>query len=255
MRLVRFFFLSGLLLATVSQPAVAGFGPAVSVQHLLSDNDCEAVPELLGDWTADGDLSGDWALQTLGDRNYRLIEQRGQSDATNKHAFDLCVAHLGGYLFFDATFQEVLPDGKKTVLGEDDFWIPLHLIGKLEIEDNALHFRLLDDGWLQDAMNSGRIRLTCSQDDEGMYILTAPSKELKQFAARFASDPKAFSFAEDFARAPREETDQLQSHESSRMAEQSGGVPSEVSERANTVLEIRRREDFHGRGRRLKLES
>jgi len=238
MRLVRFFFLSGLLLATVSGPTAAGFGPAVSVQHLLRDNDCEAVPELLGDWTADGDLSGDWTLQTLGDRNYRLIEQHGQSDASNKHAFDLCVAHLGGYLFFDATFQMVLPDGKKTVLGEDDFWIPLHLIGKLEIEDNTLHFRLLDDDWLQDELKSGRIRLTCSQDDEGMYILTAPSKELKQFAARFASDPRAFSYAEDFARAPREAMGQRPGHESSRMAEQSGGEPREVTERSNTELEI-----------------
>lgn len=248
MRLARLFFLSGLLLATVSVPAAAGFGPAVSVQHLLSDNDCEAVPELLGNWTAGGDLSGDWTLQTLGDRNYRLIEQHGQSDASNKHAFELCVAHLGGYLFFDATFQVVLPDGKKTLLGEDDFWIPLHLIGKLEIEDNALHFRLLDDDWLQDTMTSGRVHLTCSEDDEGMYILTAPSKELKQFAARFASDPKAFSFAEDFARAPREETDQRQSHKSSKMAEQTGGVPGEVSERADTEVEIRRKENFHGCG-------
>jgi hypothetical protein len=70
---------------------------------------------------------------------------------------------------------------------------------------DALHFRLLDDGWLQDELKSGRLHLTCSQDDEGGYLLTAPSKELKEFAARFAADLKAFSYAENFDRVPREE--------------------------------------------------
>lgn len=208
MRLVRFLVLSGLLLATVPGPAAAASDPAFSLQHLLSDNNCEAVPELLGDWTNDGDLGGTWALQTLRDRRYRLIQKVEASDNSNRMAFDICVAHLGGYLFFDATYQVLQPDGKTTLHGEDDdlLWIPLHLIGKLEVEDNALHFRLLDDDWLQDAMKSGRIRLTCSQDDEGLYFLTAPSKELKQFAARFASDPKAFSYTEDFVRTPGEGT-------------------------------------------------
>jgi hypothetical protein len=82
----------------------------------------------------------------------------------HKEAFDICLAHLGGYLFFAATFQTVGPGGK-TVLGDDDnfFWIPLHLIGRLDIVGDALHFRLLDDGWLQDELKSGRLHLTCSQ--------------------------------------------------------------------------------------------
>jgi|SRR6266849_409667 len=256
MRLVRFLALSGLLLATVSGPTASGFGPAVSLQHLLGDNDCEAVPELLGDWTTNGDLSGTWTVETLRDRNYRLIEKVGGLENSNRMAFDICVARLGGYLFFDATYQVMQPDGKKTLLGgdEDDFWIPLHLIGELKVEDNALHFRLLADDWLQDAMNSGRIHLTCSQDDVGLYFLTAPSKELKQFAAQFASDPKAFSFAEDFARAPRESADLRQSHESSKATDHRGSVLRDMRERANTELEINRKGDFHDRAWSLRFD-
>jgi hypothetical protein len=131
----------------------------------------------------------------------------------------------------------VLPDGKKTLLGEDEdiFWIPLHLIGRLEIERDALHFRLLDDDWLQDAQKSGQAHLTCSRDDEGGYLLTAPSAELKQFAAQFAADPKAFSYAEDFARTPREDSD-LRSRLRSSL--------QEVSERTHGELEIGPKWDF-----------
>jgi hypothetical protein len=203
MRFVRFFVLSGLLVAAVSRPACASNDPTVSMQHLFTDADCEQAPELLGAWTADGELSGAWVFQKLGDHKYRLIEKRDDSDNSNKMAFDMCVAHLGGALFFDATFQALLPDGKALLDGDNAFlWIPLHLIGRLEIEDDALHFRLLDDDWLQDALKSGRVLLASSQDDQGHFLLTASSKELKQFAAQFASDQEAFSLAVDFARAP-----------------------------------------------------
>jgi hypothetical protein len=226
MRLVRFFILTGFLVATVPGPASAGSDPAASLQHLLKDNDCEAAPDVLGDWTAQGNLSGDWTIQKLGDRKYRLMQKVPDSGTSERVAFDICVAHLGGALFFDATFQVVQADGQKSSLGGDDdfFWIPLHLIGRLEIEDDTLHFRLLDDGWLQDALKSGRVQLTSSQNDEGRYILTAPSSELKQFAAQFADDPEAFSAVEDFTRTPNENTELQRPDDSSRTADQAGNV-------------------------------
>jgi hypothetical protein len=224
MRLARFFILTGLLVATVPSPVAAGSDPAASLQHLLKNTDCEAAPDLLGDWTAQGDLSGAWTIQVLGDHKYRLMQEAAESGTAERAAFDICVAHLGGVLFFDATFQVVLADGQKSSLGGDDdsFWIPLHLIGRLEIEEDALHFRLLDDGWFQDAKKSGRVQLTCSQDDEGRYILTAPSNELKQFAAQFAADPEAFSAVENFTRTPNENTDVQRPDGSSRTADQPG---------------------------------
>jgi hypothetical protein len=212
--------------ATACLPAAAAFGPAVSLQHLLAEKDCEAAPELVGQWTSDGDLSGTWRIDKLGENNYRLIKQHSQSDPSNTPAFDLCVAHLGGYLFFDAIFQQLTPDGKRSLFREDDdLWIPLHFIGRLEIDDSALHFRLLDDDWLQDELKSGRVHLTSSMDDEGLFLLTAPSKELKQFAARFATDPKAFSWTEDFARAPAEEAIHAHPHLSPRTEGYGGVLP------------------------------
>ncbi len=203
MKCVRFFATAALLIV-VTPPVMAGSDPAPSLQGLFSDGDCEAVPEILGNWTGNSDLDGTWTLQKLGDRKYRLVKQAEEPDNGIRQAFDICAAHLGGYLFFDATYQALRPDGKE-VLGRGDesaFWIPLHFIGRLDIEMNALHFRLLDDDWLQDAWKSQRVHLTRAQDDDGDYILIAPSKELKEFVANFATDPKAFSFEESFERAP-----------------------------------------------------
>ena len=214
MNFARFFVLGILLITSTAWPVAAYSDPAVSLQHLLTDEDCESVSQLLGDWEPKGDLSGIWTIKASGDRKYRLIQKEGESDTSNKAAFDICVAHVGGYLFFDATYQTVRPDGK-ALLGEDDnlFWIPLHLIGRLDVNDDALRFRLLGDDWLQDALKSGRLHLTSSQDDEGYYLLTAPSKELKEFAERFASDPRAFSYAEEFEHISSDVAKRKSSHQ------------------------------------------
>ena len=213
MNFARFFVLGVLLISSAAWAVTAYSFPAVSVQHLLTDKDCEIVPDLQGEWEADGDLSGTWVMQKFGDRKYRLIEKDGESSNANKAAFDICVAHLGGRLFFDATSQKMRPDNTTAVFNEEeDFWIPLHLFGRLEVKEDGLDFLLLDDSWLQDELKSGRLRLTCSQDDEGYYLLTAPSKELKEFATRFATDPRAFSYREDFARTPPQTAKRRSSH-------------------------------------------
>jgi hypothetical protein len=204
MKLGRIFAMATLLFAA-TLPAMAGSDPAFSLHGLFSDDDCEMVPEILGNWTGNADLGpyGTWTLHKLGDRKYRLILRAAESDNGMRPAFDICAAHVGGYLFFDATFQELQPDGK-AVLGSDEsgFWIPLHLIGRLDIETDALHFRLLDDSWLQEAWKSQNVDLAKVQNDDGTYILAAPSKELKEFVANFGTDAQAFSFEQSFERAP-----------------------------------------------------
>ena len=202
MKLERLFTLAAFLVASTAWPAASFPYPAISLQHLFADNDCETVPKLLGDWAAQDDLSGVWAIHKSRDGKYRLTQKVGQSTSSDREAFDICVAHLGGYLFFDATFQRVQTDGETAVFSEDELWIPLHLIGRLEVKDDALHFLLLADDWLQDELKSGRLHLTSTQDDEGNYLLAAPSKELKEFAGHFAADSRAFSYAEDFELVP-----------------------------------------------------
>jgi hypothetical protein len=63
MKSVRWFGLGVLSIASLTWPAAGYANPAISLQHLLSDEDCESVPELLGDWQAGSDLSGIWTIQ------------------------------------------------------------------------------------------------------------------------------------------------------------------------------------------------
>jgi len=203
MKLLSFFALALILTSVTHCPTAAASEPAISLQRLLTNSDCEALPDLLGTWTATGnDLSGTWTIEPLPNNKARLLGQSENAANPNRPAFDLCIAHLGGSLFFDAVFQSVAPDGKKPLLSEDEtlFWAPLHLIGRLDLEADAMHFRLLSDEWLRSEVESGRLELKCAQTDEGDYMLTASSRELKQFVARFASDAEAFSYEESFER-------------------------------------------------------
>lgn len=203
MKFTRYFAIAWVMIAVALGSARAN-DPALSLQALLMEKDCEAVPELLGDWTGNTDLGGIWTLQQIGEHKYRLVQQaEGESNREDRAAFDICVAHLGGHLLFDATYQVVRPDGEETFgKGWLNFWIPLHFIGRLDIEKNALHFRLLDDDWLQEALTSGRVHLTTTHwENETRVFLVGSSTELKEFAARFATNPQAFSAQEDFERA------------------------------------------------------
>lgn len=207
MKLAGFVALAALATACAGTPAAGSGDPALSLQPLLKPADCEAVPELLGNWTARTDLSGSWRMQELPSHTYRLLASAANSDNSNRPAFDICVAHLGGNLFFDATFRPMQPDGQKPVLRENDddvFWMPLHLIGRLDIDGNALHFRLLSEDWLQEEWQSGRLQLPSAENDDGEKFLTASSKQLKEFAVRYATDAEAFSYSEDFARSEDE---------------------------------------------------
>lgn len=195
MRLTQYFAVAGLLGVAMLPSATAvywGPVPAPTLQALFSNNDCEAVPELLGQWS-------DITIQKLDDNKYRAIWQ-AQDPSTDREAFDICVARIDGHLFFDATEQRIRPDGKE-VFDSTALWIPLHLIGRLDIDGNTVHFRLLDDDWLQDALKTGRASLTTARDEYENYIVTAPSEELRKFVALFASDPAAFSIEFDFERA------------------------------------------------------
>jgi hypothetical protein len=208
MKLLALAFVLSLLIVVAAPSAAAD--PAASLQHLFASEECETVSGVTGDWAARGDLDGTWTVEEFPDHVYRLIEKNVQSGEPGKLAFDICFRHLGGYLFFDATAQIMTADGERSLLGDEEtFSVALHIIGRFEVENDALHFRLLDQDWLQTELESGRAQLTHSEDDEGAFLITAPRKELQKFVTLFASAPGAFSDPEDFERDPGVEAERL----------------------------------------------
>jgi hypothetical protein len=210
MRLFRMFLITSLLFAAVPRSAAAGVG-AKSVQGLFAPEECEAIPELLGRWAAPG---VNYSIQQGRGKNYRMIDRDADSKTGNKLVLEICVAHINGQLFYDATFQ-ILKTGDTPTLPPEfvvgagifavdvvaGYWVPIHIIGKLEIEKNALHFRNIDDQWLQGALKSQVVTVPSAQDDSGEYFLTANRKQLQVLVASLLSIPKAFSNQQDLSRA------------------------------------------------------
>ncbi len=210
MRLLRTFLVAALLAGVTSYRVAAD--PAKSLQGLFVAADCEAVPELVGSWSSPGEP--DNIIREAHNNKYWVIEAREDSATGEKVALEMCFAHIGGRLFFDAIVQVLRAGDQPTlppalVLGNAfpvnvlaGLWLPVHFLGSLEIERNALHLRYLNDQWLQVSAKARLIPVTSAQDNSGEYFLTAPAKELKPFVAGVATDPKAFADLEDWTRAP-----------------------------------------------------
>jgi hypothetical protein len=210
MRLFRMLLVTSLLFPAFPRQAEAGVG-AKSVQGLFSPDECETVPELLGQWTGPG---VNYSIQQGQHKNYRMIDSDADPKTGNKLVLELCMAHINGQLFYDATFQ-ILKTGDTPTLPPEfvvgsgifavdivaGYWVPIHAIGKLEIEKNALHFRNIDDEWLQGALKTKLVTVPSAQDDSGEYFLTANSKQLKALMASLSSIPAAFSNHQDLSRA------------------------------------------------------
>ena len=210
MSLFRVVLVASLLVTAIPRQAEAGVG-AKSVQRLFSPEECEAIPELLGAWTASG---VNYSIQQGRGKNYRMVDRDADSRTGSKLVLEICVAHINGQLFYDATFQILNTRDTPTlppefVVGSGVFavdvvagyWVPMHILGKLEIKKNALHFRNIDDEWLQGSLNAKLVTVSSAQDDSGEYFLTANSKQLKALMASLSSNPKAFSSQQDLSRA------------------------------------------------------
>jgi hypothetical protein len=210
MRLFRLFTITSLLIAGVPRLAVAGVG-AKSLWGLFASDACEVVPELLGAWTSPGVT---YSVRERHHNKYWIVVRDANLKTGKKLGLEICSAHIDGQLFYDATFLILGPDDKPTlppefVVGEDfavnivaGFWVPMHIIGKLEIGQNKLHFRNIDNEWLQVALKSRLITVPCAQNDSGEYLLTANGRQLKAFVVSLSSNPKAFSEQLDLTRIP-----------------------------------------------------
>jgi hypothetical protein len=211
MRPFRVFLITVLLIAGPPHLSAAAVA-AKSLQGLFSPDECELVPELVGAWTNPG---VNYSVRESGHHKYWMIDRDADLKTGNKLILEICAAHIGDQLFYDATFQILRPGNKPTlppefVVGEGifavnivgGFWVPIHIIGKLEIEQNNLRLLQIDDEWLQEALKSRLITVPSAEDDSGEYLLTANGKQLKAFVASLSAIPKAFSEQQSLTRIP-----------------------------------------------------
>jgi hypothetical protein len=207
MKVARMFVLGLLLVTNTTQSEAAVWEisiPIVSLQPLIDREDCELIPELVGDWTTDDSLlEGNWRLRQLEHHDYQLVEKAAISNNSARKSIHLCLAHFRGLLFFDATYQTIESDGKSACENKC-ICVEAHLIGRLQINNSSLRFSLIDSDLLHHGQDCKRLRVACAQDDNGDHILVGPSKELQKFLVNLAKTPAAFSMSVEFKAAHEE---------------------------------------------------
>ncbi len=174
--------------------ALAGCdSPAPSLHPLISPNQTVVVQGLEGSWaenesTQENAGGSPWTFELQKDRSYKLTIQDADEEASQ--VFSIHLATLGGHLFMDAILTESTIRGEKVDI--DTFSIPIHLFGRIEVEQDQVHMRLLSAEWLKKALEDGREKLRHEKIDENI-LLTATTQELQEFAIRCGWDHEVFS--------------------------------------------------------------
>ncbi len=181
-------------IATVIILFISGCIP--SLHPLYFDKDRITVEEIEGKWISSSDRDI-WDFTKIEkEPSYNLaftdedhIGDQGVQDYTAN--FDANIVKLGGCYFID------LYPGDNKQLDNMNSLLSFHLVGahtilKLEIKKEELLIYYLSPEWLEDVINSGRIRIKHEVVDDDKIVLTASTKELQKFITKYANDEDAF---------------------------------------------------------------
>jgi hypothetical protein len=172
---------------------ISGCTPVQALQPLYTDRDVVTDDWLEGAWhQVDSDEKTTWVFQPDGDKGYQL-NLISSKDKTST-AFSVHLVRLEGQLFLDA--QPKLPADAEA------FSVPTHLIGRIRLERDEIHIRMLGDDWVTPRAKQGTLGLPfapVSGPDERV-LLTASTAQLQQFVVMHAGDNDAFALEQHLRR-------------------------------------------------------
>lgn len=140
---------------------------------------------LAGVWGAPDDPDGEtWEFRVLDEDSYRLIV-RGQDtllvDGERDGLFEAHLVRLGDRLYLD-----LYPEEPQT---GNDFYkshvVPAHSLWSYERQGNVVLLGILDNGYLEKAIESGEVRID-HVEHEGVLVLTAPTADLQALVSAHA---------------------------------------------------------------------
>jgi hypothetical protein len=161
--------------------AVLLYGCTVrSLNPLYTEKDVVLDTGLLGTWTEPSDADNNVTIQRYGPSGYRLVFSEGGKPLEGR------LVKLDRYLFLDVTTKD----------GDDVFSIPAHLFVKIDLKGNTMRTALLNPDWAEKAADLKTLGLSHIRIG-GKVVLTAPTKELQDFAVRYAGDESVFTRSKD----------------------------------------------------------
>ena len=135
-------------------------------------------------------LKGDWKQYDSG-YTYKLSVK----EEDNLEEFALHLMELGDDLYLD--FFPVDYMIRHDFL--DMHLVPAHIFAKVELTDNALILHFFDMEWLDELIESNRIKISYVELRD-RNLLTARTEELQKFITKFANDSTTFIEADTLMR-------------------------------------------------------
>lgn len=173
-------------------------GCAGSLRPLAEDQQTIFDPALVGAWVEADDQNHKeiWTVRRSGEKTYSLEVFDTEKDSTT--VYELRLLRLSSFLFFESWFDRVkVPKGK---LDRGDLGVvPVHFFGRISIEGDTVRLGMLNEDWLSKALD-GRTAQAEHMRDKDFILLTGTSAQLREFALKYAEDPKAFPMETVFRR-------------------------------------------------------
>jgi hypothetical protein len=183
---------------TVTVCIIAGLlllGCIPSIHPLFTPDDLAFDPDLVGTWRPE--KSGETLQFTKADETgYRMVYTKdGWVDTFRVH-----LTKIGSQLFLDFS-----PD-EEVDLPHTDFYkvhlIPAHTFSLVhEISPKSLQFYMVNPEWLGDFLKETPDALKHEWRDDESLVLTAATKDLRNFFANHVKTPNAFGDPMKFVRA------------------------------------------------------
>jgi hypothetical protein len=166
---------------------LSGCTALMSLQPLYEEQESATDARILGSWIHDTAVLDVTAMGSTYDVTVRSLEN------TESIKLQVRLIRLNGSLFFDA----MTPDNVE--LHEHCLTcLPMHVIGRLTIEEDALRLDFFDADWIGDrAKDKG---IPAARRRSAVYdalVLYADTEALRRFVEDAADEPGAFLHAED----------------------------------------------------------
>jgi hypothetical protein len=211
-----------LFLAGLALPSAACL---TSLHPWFAGEDLVFEPALVGTWVDAADPDTTWVFTRRDDTTYTLIDTRNESepDPLNKAAAKpkkIVAARLTARLMRlgEARYLDICAGDEWTdssMLGY--LLVNSHGLARVRLDGDALRVAFLDDDRLETVLGEKRVVLPHEIVDVGgdadypptrihssgrRVLLTAPTSELQQFLAKYASEAGAFETEEVMRRRP-----------------------------------------------------
>lgn len=192
MKTLRNLSIAGLIFL-VSSCIVVSFHPLYTADDLFA-NDL-----LLGQWMDREDstiwqftyaYNGEEVPENVDSTAY-ILKFSGKENKLSENSFKVHVVELDGQYFVDFYLENYRPSEGKDPDLFDLHLMPVHSFARLQLSEDEAAINWFNPDWLTRLAERKKLEVDYEEDD-GMYLITAPTPRLQKFVVKHYQDEEAF---------------------------------------------------------------